>query len=69
MAVKVPKVLKVAGLTVTLLTVKVDTKHAVDHQVKRERNIQHADQPLVLVRKEAKESLGVRKPKKEKKDE
>jgi hypothetical protein len=37
--------------------------------VKSERNTQHADRPLVLVKKEAKESLGARKPKKEKKDE
>jgi len=69
LVVKAQKVLKVAGLTVTLLTVKVDTRRVEDHQAKSERNTQHADRLLVLVKKEAKESLGVRKPKKEKKDE
>jgi hypothetical protein len=62
-AVKELKAKKADGLIATLPMGKADTNPAEERRVRKEKDILHAGQPPVLVRKKAKENLGGRKEK------
>ena len=69
MAAKAPKVRKAAGLIVTHLTEKVDTKHVDAKKAKKEKNILLVVLPPVLAKSAEKVKVGVKKQKRGKKDE